>query len=93
MEEGRVFKYEIPEPDYKNSRSYIREMPSNAKVLSVGMQSDTMVCWALVNTRTTVMGKMLIVANTGERIHLNPNSRFVGTVTSDFGIVWHIWEL
>lgn len=94
-----VWKYEIPQPGGMG-RAFV-DLPWNAEPLSVGLQGDTMVLWALVDIDAAAPEddmqaegpRRLIVANTGATVPGFPDgARFLGSLTTDNGIVWHIWD-
>jgi len=94
---ARVWKFTSGMPD-ERCRSFVT-LPYGAIPLSVGIQGDTMVLWALLTdeelpTDSAAEGPhRLIVANTGDFIPKFPDgARFLGTITSDNGIVWHVWD-
>lgn len=94
----RVWKFvlDVPGP---TGRAFV-DMPASARPFSVGIQGDALVVWALVDPEQEVEFDMqvtgphrFIVANTGAEIPGFPDgARFLGTVTSDNGIVWHVWD-
>jgi hypothetical protein len=96
--DARPLKYEVGIPDAR-CRAFIYAHHT-IEPLSVGVQEGVMVVWGLV--RPTVEPEQhsdnagprrLIVANTGAVIPDFPDgARFLGTVTTDNGIVWHIWD-
>lgn len=95
MSEHRVWKFPIPMPDGR-CRSWVTVPPLTTPI-SVGLQDDAMVLWALVDIagdHDLMEGPhRLIVANTGDEIPDFPEgSRFLGTLTSSNGIVWHVWD-
>lgn len=94
----RVWKYVLPEP-HRNGRAFV-DMPADVEPLSVGIQGDEIVVWALVDPDYEPPSgympsgpRRFIVANTGMDIPGFPEgAKFLGTVTSATGIVWHIWD-
>ena len=89
---SRVWKFVVPEPT-ATGRSFI-DLPEDAEILSSGIQDDALVVWAAVpNPLATTHCHRLIVANTGAEIPGFPTpARFLGTVTTANGIVWHVWD-
>lgn len=91
METDRtIWKYEIPEPD-RDGRAWIN-LPRNSQLLSVALQGDKMVVWALVNPTFHIGLHRLIVCNTGTDVDIPPEAMFIGTITTPEGIVWHVWD-
>lgn len=89
--EARVLKYEVPEPT-ATGRSFI-DLPADTDLLSVGLQSDKLVVWARVDPEAPEGMHRLIVANTGMEIPGFPEgARFLGTVMTSNGVVWHVWD-
>lgn len=95
--DARVWKFVIPMPTMAG-RSFV-DMPAVARPLSVAIQNDVLVVWALVDSEAApeeheqASGpRRFIVANTGAVIPDFPEgARFLGTVASH-GIVWHVWD-
>ena len=89
-----VWKFPVPRPN-NTGRAFI-DVPSFAEFLSVGIQNDEIVVWALVvppRPGDALTMRRLIVANTGMDVPGFPEgARFLGTVTSSNGIVWHVWD-
>lgn len=94
----RVWKFALTEPT-ATGRVFV-DLPASARPLSVGLQGDEMVVWALCDPEQEaelhmqVTGpRRFIVANTGDEIPGFPEgARFLGTLTTDNGIVWHVWD-
>jgi len=86
-----VLKYAV-DPPTKTGRAFI-DVPDSAEILSVGLQGDSMVVWALVRDDEMTGARRLIVCNTGEQVPGFPeDARFIGTVTTANGIVWHVFD-
>ena len=69
------------------------DIPVNAMVLSCGIQDDVIVVWYETRVRNLDDKRhaRFRCVNTGDRFQIpNPAPRFVGTVMSDNGIVWHV---
>jgi len=96
--EARIWKYEIAPPDAR-CRSWVY-LDHSAKIISVGLQDDEMVLWALVDAKVEPPEDeeseglvRLIVANTGAYIPEFPEgAEFLGTLRASNGIVWHVWN-
>jgi hypothetical protein len=94
----RVHKYPIPMPNGRG-RSFV-VLPSDAVLLSVGLQNDALMLWALTDPdyvpeqdEAREGPRRLIVSNTGRDIPSFPSgAAFLGTVTTTNGIVWHVWD-
>lgn len=90
--EFRVWKSVLPMPD-ANGRSTI-SMSHASTPISVGLQNGEMVVWMLVQSPPENYASDpydFIVVNTGVEFDLPDSAAFLGTVTSDNGIVWHVW--
>jgi hypothetical protein len=87
----KIYKFLIPKPNIDGYSSV--DMPKDAEVVSVGIQDDTMVLWARLQDRASFLNKtrVFIVVNTGNDFPFT-TGRFIGTVTSSNGIVWHVME-
>lgn len=94
----RVWKFTLPQPSI-TGRSFI-DMPAAVDPFSVGLQGDQMVVWAMVDPDAEVEEgykatgpRRFIVVNTGPPISSFPKgAKFLGTVTTANGIVWHVWD-
>lgn len=94
----RVWKFTLTAPSI-TGRVFI-DMPAVVEPLSVGMQGDEMVVWALVDPdaeydRTVEENhglRRFVVVNTGDEVKVPEGARFLGSVTSRNGIVWHVWD-
>lgn len=83
------FPVDIPGP---TGRSLV-DMPDEAQPLSVGIQDAQLYVWALVDPDGQIAARRLIVVNTGpEIVGLPDGARFLGTVTTIGGTVWHVWD-
>jgi hypothetical protein len=88
----KVWKFEVRPPG-PNGRARV-EVPANTRLLSVGTQGDDMVVWGVVQEPVVVtVPRTLIVVNTGAEFPFDPGARFLGTVTFETGIVWHVWTI
>ena len=86
-----VWKFPIAMPD-EHGRSFV-DIPDEAELLSVGLQDDRLVLWALTDSLHETYRHRLIVANTGMSIpEFPPRARHLGTLTTSNGIVWHVWD-
>lgn len=67
-------------------------MPAEASVLSVQLQNDKPVMWALVDTEAPVVTRTFAVYGTGHPVH--PGfKRFIGTYQALGGrLVFHLFE-
>lgn len=94
----RVWKFTLTEPG-GTGRVFV-DMPATACPISVGLQDGEMVVWALCDPdqgaefgMQATGPRRFIVANTGQPIPGFPDgARFLGTLTTDNGIVWHVWD-
>lgn len=82
----KVFKYEI--------NGDIR-MPQGAQLLHVGEQQEhnrlKLFVWALVNPDEPMVRRVLSVIGTGMTSQ-EDTSTYVGTVQSQSGLVWHVFD-
>ena len=85
----RIYKYKIPAPIADGVSTV--EMPKFATILSVGIQQDEMVLWAVVDPKTIVRKYHLQLVNTGNDVP-EGTGEFIGTATSSNGIVWHVFK-
>jgi hypothetical protein len=66
--------------------------PKGARPLSVGLDGNGTLCvWMMANTDRPAVHVTFNVYGTGEEIKGHPG-RFLGSVTTRGGLVWHIFE-
>lgn len=85
-----VLKYELREPD--EDGSVIVAMPWSAEPISAALQGGTLVVWALSIDSFTSKHRRFRVVNTGGAARVPRGVRWLATVTSENGIVWHIFD-
>ncbi len=61
------------------------------EVVHVGMQGAELFVWVLGDPTMPPVTRSLVVYGTGQTI-ANSNLRFVGTVITQRGYVWHVFE-
>jgi hypothetical protein len=86
----RVWKFVVPRVDIETGESLV-EMPDSAQILSAGLQVGEVVVWASVTHEVPLRKRRILVINTGTPASAFPG-RFIATVTSSNGIVWHIFD-
>lgn len=99
----KVYKYIIPMPNEHHVSTIM--MPRPSEPLSVGCQSDQLVLWArtLSFVESALVETEFIVINTGvdqfpkdmpfkEKMRYWTD-RFLGTVATRNGIVWHVFTI
>lgn len=79
-------------------------MPFDAEILTVQVQNEKVMLWAIVKTKTEYSNQAydvqvdyefrdFIVYLTGENMHLKPTDKYIGTVQIDEGTyVLHVFE-
>jgi hypothetical protein len=93
-----ILKYEIADPPSVITGRVSVDMDATARPFSVAIVDDeTIVVWALVSDDPAVnpltVPRTLRVANTGQSMpDVSTTARFLGTVVTRHGIVWHIWD-
>lgn len=80
----RIFKYIVP------ANGPI-ELPAEAQILTVAMQQERMMMWALVDDEAPKEERRFIVFGTGEVIPRG-NFQWIATV-QDGNFVWHLFEI
>lgn len=86
-----IYKYPVTIADFPTLPSFTTDMPLNAKILSCGMQGNTLVVWALVDSTALFLApRPLMVVLTGAAVV--GNGRFIGTVIAPGGVVVHVFE-
>ena len=86
MSKQYIWKYPVPANDCDIM------IPSGGKILSVGLQGKVLVVWALVNPEAPKIPRHIQCINTGDSCEVHPNAHFLGTVTTEGGIVWHVFS-
>lgn len=88
--ERRIHKFELHKP------VVALPLAVGDRVLSVGMQRNTIVLWAArdVDAPETPArrARWFVSLNTGDVAPEN-GDKFIGTVTSSNGVVWHVFEV
>ena len=87
----KVFKYPIPVKD-----RFIMMLPRGAKILSVDMQGDKPMMWALVDADCeAVVSRNFRFSGTGHPIEEKQEDLdHIGTFQMDNGkFIWHIFEI
>lgn len=81
-----IYKYEL------TSNICTLNPPEGAEFLSVGCRTTMLlVVWAKVDPDAMPDLRFLCAYTTGDKLADGP-SRFIGTVTTSNGIVWHVFE-
>lgn len=84
-----IHKYEIPQ-----TRESVIEMPRGAQLLSVGVDGRDALCvWVECYDQTPLVSRAFYVSGTGWSLDGRPHSRFIGTVVTKTGYVWHVYEV
>jgi hypothetical protein len=98
-----IFKYPVPITD---DGTFEHLLPRGAKVLSVGIQQrggdggerwEEIVMWVEIAAFPSTASmehtetRRFLCINTGN-VYAN-SKRFIGTITADTGVVWHLFEL
>ena len=82
-----IYKYEIP------VGGGAIQMPNSAKILSVGVQGESLMLWAEVDPERSEYARLFEVFGTGHKIlsDMVTSREFIGTAfMSD--LVWHVYE-
>ena len=85
-----VWKFELVAAD-----SPVVRMPEGAEVLSVaerGEFGNRLDMWALVDTDAPLQDRRFRVVGAGHSFSDAEDCRFVATVQTDVGLVWHVFE-
>jgi hypothetical protein len=81
-----IYKYKL------NGQACHISMPVDRRILSCGIQNDSLVIWAEVETTHDTAPVHFMVFATGELISINTKSyQYLGTVTTETGLVFHIY--
>lgn len=82
-----IYKYPL-----KGSTTHL-ELPFGAQILTVQIQGDQLVLWAVINPREVrTVQRLIFAVYTGEEFDL-PSQGYIGTAVSRNGIVWHVFEV
>lgn len=85
-----VWKFDLKVTDF-----VVLQLPEGAKVLSVaerGEFGNRLDVWALVDTDAPMRERRFRVVGTGDPFPDAAACRFVGTVKTRIGLVWHVFE-
>jgi hypothetical protein len=87
-----IYKYKVENPQH-----CLIKMPENARLLSAGIQNDVICIWAVVDTAKPEENRFFSAYNTGgadikHNRGYQDSYKFIGTVTTSNGIVWHVFE-
>ena len=82
-----VYKY----PCYRGFCEQGVEMPAGAQILSAAYQSGQIVVYALVDSEAPVETRSVWVYPTGREVVLAESAKFIGTVRTDIGLMFHIF--
>ena len=81
-----IWKFEVP------AASLPIAMPQGAKILSAGVQGESIMIWALVIPDAKVIRRYLFVYGTGHQVpHKNHNLPLIGTVFLG-SLVFHVFD-
>jgi hypothetical protein len=86
-----VYKYEIELHTLNDEDMVCILMPSCASPLSVGIQGQALVLWAIVDPARALAPYRVWVHGTGRVIHAPAHTQFLGTVQTPSGLVWHVF--
>lgn len=90
METAVIWKFPLVVEDRQ-----VITVPLGAKLLTVQMQRDQILLWALVNPDEPVVSRRTIaIVGTGHehKAELFSKAQYIGTV-QDYGLVWHIFDI
>jgi len=83
----KIFKYVLKLTDIQ-----IVNMPTYAKCLSVEIQNNALMLWALVDENLTPTPRKIAIYGTGNPIEPHPGD-FIATVQTNGGsLVWHVFD-
>lgn len=71
----------------------IVEMPEGAEILSVQVQHETPVLWAIVDTDRAKEQRKIRVIGTGHEINACEPLNFIDTFQLPTGLVFHVFEI
>lgn len=91
-----IYKYPLthPVPEGEAHATFHIEMPRFAKILSAGVQGETVMIWALVMPDEEKIKRVIEVYGTGHEMTV-ADRNFIGTVQIGVqlgSLVWHIFE-
>lgn len=85
-------KYVVHKFDLNHGLNVI-PTPAGFHALSVGVQHGSLKLWALVGTGEPRYPREILVVFTGEPHDALNNCLHIGTVTSEYGLVLHVFEV
>ena len=69
-------------------------IPQGATMLSVGVQDEMPMIWAVVDSEAPLTARRFRVAGTGHRLDLESTVQFIGTIQLENGrFIFHIFEM
>jgi hypothetical protein len=80
----KVFKYEL------HGHDSIVKLPLGAEILSVQLQNDRPVLWALVDPGNELVERSICIIGTGWDVE--NNMKYINTYMEEY-FVWHAFEL
>ena len=84
-----VYKYPLKLQDYQ-----VLSLPQGAVILHVDYQGmEDLFLWALVDTNAPLEPRGIRIAGTGHDLNISGWYKYINTVFSDWGLVWHIFEV
>jgi hypothetical protein len=83
-----IYKYPLDIADYQSIK-----IPQDANILSILYQGEILVLYALIETEKPLELRGILIEGTGNPFpeSESDNIRFIGTVQSPFGYVWHVF--
>lgn len=83
-----IYKYPLSNPFTR------LDLPWGAQVLTAQMQGDQIVLWALIEQdEVRMVPRSFAAVNTGASFEISDSLKYINTVTSGNGIVWHVFEV
>ncbi len=83
-----VRKYPVNE----HVNEFFIEIPKGAEILTLQVQSDQPMIWALVDTEETMVQRKFIIVGTGQPFKDSLLTRYTGTYQQG-RFVWHVFEV
>jgi len=87
-----IYKYSIP----LLAAKFDVDLPVGAMILSFQIQDKVPCIWAMIDKKATIEQRHFRIYGTGwpiEKIPKDLNLHYIGTIQTNGGLVWHLFEI
>lgn len=83
-----IYKYPLSVEDKQ-----VIQLPVGSEILTVQLQNNNSVLWAMVNVNDSrLVSRHIVMFETGKRIDMKRNFRYISTFKIPIGLVFHVFE-